>query len=58
MACHMGEPVSGSAGGWLGRRSKLWRLPFTMHPMAEVCSLPAYFPLRMTGHCRLLMALL
>lgn len=43
MACHVGEPVKGSAGGWLRRRSKLWRLPFHMHPMAEVCTRPARF---------------
>ena len=49
MACRVGEPVKGSAGGWLGRRPKLWRLQYNMHPMAEVSALdsfPAikYFP--------------
>ena len=43
MACRVGEPVKGTSGGWLGRRPKLWRLPFHMHPMAEVCSCPACF---------------
>ena len=42
MACRVGQAVSGSAGGWLGRRRKLWHLPFHMQPMAEVSCHPAY----------------
>ena len=36
VASRFGEAATGDAAGWLRRRPKLWELPHSLHPLAEV----------------------